>query len=84
MRKYYVGLDVHKVSIAIAVLDAHGKLVTRTVIETSTEAVRDFFNRSCRWRRESVGRDSSHFRRRQPRRLALRHCRTTGQTSGGL
>jgi hypothetical protein len=24
MRKYYVGLDVHKVSIAIAVLDAHG------------------------------------------------------------
>ena len=43
MRKYYVGLDVHKLSIAIAVLDAHGKLVTRTVIETSTEAVRDFF-----------------------------------------
>ncbi|MGI8836262.1 MAG: IS110 family transposase, partial [Pyrinomonadaceae bacterium] len=43
MRKYYVGLDVHKVSIAIAVLDAHGKLITRTVIETSTEAVRDFF-----------------------------------------
>ncbi|MDQ3666298.1 MAG: hypothetical protein M3410_06820 [Acidobacteriota bacterium] len=43
MRKYYVGLDVHKVTIAIAVLDAHGKLITRTVIETSTEAVRDFF-----------------------------------------
>ena len=32
MRKYYVGLDVHKLSIAIAVLDAHGKLITRTVI----------------------------------------------------
>ena len=43
MRKYYVGMDVHKLSIAIAVLDAHGKLLTRTVIETSTEAVRDFF-----------------------------------------
>jgi predicted NBD/HSP70 family sugar kinase len=43
MRKYYVGLDVHKLSIAIAVLDAYGKLVTRTVIETTTEAVRDFF-----------------------------------------
>jgi hypothetical protein len=43
MRKYYVGLDVHKLSIAIAVLDSYGKLVTRTVIETSTEAVRDFF-----------------------------------------
>ena len=42
MRKYYVGLDVHKLTIAIAILDA-GKLITRTVIETSTEAVRDFF-----------------------------------------
>ena len=77
MRKYYVGLDVHKLSIAIAVLDAHGKLVTRTVIETSTEAVRDFF-------RNLRGRNTSHFRRRQPRGLALRHRRTTGQTSGGL
>jgi len=43
MRKYYVGLDVHKLTIAIAVLDAHGKLVSRAVIETSTEAIRDFF-----------------------------------------
>lgn len=42
MRKYYVGLDAHKETIAIAVLDAQGKLVTRTVIETSTEAVRNF------------------------------------------
>ena len=40
MRKYYVGMDVHKLSIAIAVLDAYGKLVSRTVIETTTEAVR--------------------------------------------
>lgn len=32
MRKYYVGLDVHKISIAIAVLNAHGKLITRTVM----------------------------------------------------
>ena len=36
-------MDVHKLSIAIAVLDVYGKLVMRTVIETSTEAVRDFF-----------------------------------------
>ena len=43
MRKYYVGLDVHKLTIAIAVLDAYGKFVSRTVIQTSTEAVREFF-----------------------------------------
>jgi hypothetical protein len=36
-------MDVHKLSIAIAILDAYGKLVSRTVIETTTEAVRDFF-----------------------------------------
>ncbi|HVQ38565.1 MAG TPA: hypothetical protein VMS31_13600 [Pyrinomonadaceae bacterium] len=43
MRKCYVGMDVHKLSIVIAVLDAYGKLVSRAVIETTTEAVRDFF-----------------------------------------
>jgi transposase len=43
MRKYYVGLDVHKLTTAIAVLDPRGKFVSRAVIETSTEAVRDFF-----------------------------------------
>jgi predicted NBD/HSP70 family sugar kinase len=76
MRKYYVGLDVHKVTIAIAVLDAYGKVITRTVIEISTEAVRDFLR--------NLRRNPSHFRRRQPRRLALRHRRTTGQASGRL
>jgi transposase len=43
MRKYYVGLDLHKLTIVIAVLDARGKLLFQTVIETSTEAVREFF-----------------------------------------
>jgi hypothetical protein len=43
LRKYYVGLDVHKLTIAIAVLDAQGKFVSRTVIQTSTAAVRDSF-----------------------------------------
>lgn len=43
MRKYYVGLDVHKATIAIAVLDAFGKVVAQSVIETSTQAIRDFF-----------------------------------------
>lgn len=42
MKKYYVGMDVHKATIAIAVLDASGKLVSQSVIETSTQTVRDF------------------------------------------
>ena len=36
MKKYYVGMDVHKATIAIAVLDASGKLVSQSIIETST------------------------------------------------
>jgi transposase len=44
MRKYYVGLDVHKATIAIAALDVFGKLVSQSVIETSTQAVRDYFH----------------------------------------
>ena len=43
MRKYYVGLDVHKATIAIAVLDASGKVVSQVIIVTSTQAVREFF-----------------------------------------
>ncbi len=67
-------IGVHKLSIAIAVLDADGKLITGTVIETSTEAVRDFFR--------NLGGELHHtFERRQPGRLALRHRRTTGQAS---
>jgi transposase len=45
MRKYYVGFDDHKATIAIAVLDAFGKVVSQSIIETSTHAVRDFFPR---------------------------------------
>jgi len=44
MKKYYVGMDVHKVTIAIAVLDASGKLVSQSIIETSTQAVKDFLH----------------------------------------
>ena|SRR2546423_1152337 len=43
MKKYYVGMDVHKATVAVAVLDAFGKLVSQAVIETSTQAVRDYF-----------------------------------------
>lgn len=43
MKTYYVGMDVHKATIVIAVLDAFGKVVSQFIIETSTQAVRDFF-----------------------------------------
>ncbi len=51
MRKYSVGLNVHTVSFAIAMVDAHGKLVTRTMIETTTETYKKFLP-------EPAGRDS--------------------------
>ncbi len=44
MKKYYIGMDVHKATIAIAVSDAYGKLVSQAIIETSTQAVRDFLH----------------------------------------
>lgn len=43
MKTYYVGLDVHKATIAIAALDVSGKLVKQSIIETATRAVREFF-----------------------------------------
>jgi hypothetical protein len=42
MSCYYVGLDVHKASICIAVLNADSKLVMESVIETSAATILDF------------------------------------------
>jgi len=39
---YYVGLDVHKASICIAVLNADGKLVMESVVETSAATILAF------------------------------------------
>jgi len=39
---YYVGLDVHKASICIAVLNAEGKVVIESVVETSAATIIDF------------------------------------------
>ena len=41
MSRYYVGLDVHKASICVAVLDAAGKPVMESVIESSAPTVLD-------------------------------------------
>jgi transposase len=43
MRRYYVGMDVHGATITVAVLNGSGKLLSESVIETSTQAVRDLF-----------------------------------------
>ncbi|MDT5294854.1 MAG: hypothetical protein QOJ76_1734, partial [Acidobacteriota bacterium] len=37
MSCYYVGLDVHKASICIAVLNAEGKLVMESVVESGID-----------------------------------------------
>jgi transposase len=40
----YVGLDVHKATTVIAVLDARGELVQEAAVPTKTEALREFFS----------------------------------------
>jgi hypothetical protein len=42
MKAYYVGLDVHKASICIAVLNADGKSVMESVVETGASTILDF------------------------------------------
>ncbi|MCA1628459.1 MAG: IS110 family transposase [Acidobacteria bacterium] len=42
MSDYYVGLDVHKASLCVAVLSADGKLVMESVVETSAATILDF------------------------------------------
>src|SRR5215213_2447073 len=42
VKTYYVGLDVHKASICIAVLNAEGKLVMESVVETSAATILEF------------------------------------------
>jgi len=43
MKTYYVGMDVHKASIVIAVLNGAGKVMMQSTIETGAEMVRNFF-----------------------------------------
>lgn len=42
MRTYYVGMDVHRASIMIVVLNGAGKVVMESVVETGAERVRGF------------------------------------------
>lgn len=40
----YIGLDVHKEAIAIAVMNGAGKLVMESIVETKSSTVLDFLN----------------------------------------
>lgn len=42
MKTYYVGMDVHRASIVIVVLNGAGKIVMQSVLETGAERVRGF------------------------------------------
>ena len=42
MKTYYVGMDVHRASIVIVVLNGAGKIVMESVIETGAERVRGY------------------------------------------
>jgi transposase len=59
MSCYYVGLDVHKASICIAVLNADGKLVMESVIETSAATILDFL-KGLRGRIEVTFEEGTH------------------------
>ena len=39
----YIGLDVHQATISVAVLDATGKLVMESILETSAATILQFF-----------------------------------------
>ena len=41
---FYLGMDLHLLCIRIAVLHQQGNRRSRSMIETSTQAVRDFFH----------------------------------------
>jgi transposase len=45
MKTYYVGMDVHRASIVIAVLNGAGKLVEQIALQTNATAVRSYLQR---------------------------------------
>jgi hypothetical protein len=55
----HVGLDVHKASICIAVLNAAGKSVTESAVETSAATALDFL-KSLRGRVEVTFEEGAH------------------------
>ncbi|MET0623604.1 MAG: IS110 family transposase [Pyrinomonadaceae bacterium] len=59
MSRYYVGLDVHKASICIAVLNTAGKLVMESVVETGAATILGFL-KGLRGRVEVTFEEGTH------------------------
>jgi hypothetical protein len=43
----YIGVDVHKEAISLAVLNSSGKLVMKCIIETKASSILQFFEGLC-------------------------------------
>ena len=74
--KKYIDMDVHQATISIAVLDAAGKVVMDSVIETEA---RTFWSLS-----KGAGDFVGHLRGRHQRRLVIRPVETVCRQGGGL
>ena len=64
----YIGMDVHKESISIAVLNSAGKLVMECVIETKASSILDFIDGRFARSRTSLDLllfDQKHFGRKR-------------------
>jgi hypothetical protein len=73
----YIGLDVHKESISIAVMNSIGKFVMESVIETKASTISAVHRRSAR-------RFARHVRRRNLGGLVVRPAEATRDGSRGV
>ena len=73
----YVGLDVHKDTISIAVMNSAGKLIMESIIETKAITILQFFQRAAR-------RRVCHLGGRNLGRLVVRPVKTTCDASRGV
>jgi hypothetical protein len=73
----YIGMDVHKEAVVIAVLNDSGKLVIESVVETKASSILQFYSRFA-------GRTARHLGRRDLGILAVRSLAAAGDASAGL
>src|SRR4029077_8538295 len=73
----YIGMDVHKEAVVIAVLNSSGKLVMESIVETRSQQHSAVYPRSA-------GGTACHLGRRDLGGLALRSFAAPGSASAGL